>query len=200
MSTVGKSPTGNYGSLPASLPPANLPGDLDLESVATACGEKLGGLTEGDVLASNAIWRDTYAFTGTLRTFYGISSIKKRREKLSLLKSPHSFRLVPGAFQRLEFGNPASHAWIQAQFEFGMVGDVLATGRVLLSIVPDSGGDWKIWVLRTMLEGFRGFPSVNVLRPIEKSSNLTNGHGNANGFNSTEQDGFFDLPGWSLHN
>ena len=55
MSAISKLPAGNYGSLPASLPPANLPGDLDLESVATACVEKLRNLTEGDVLASDVI-------------------------------------------------------------------------------------------------------------------------------------------------
>ena len=56
--------------LPGSLPTANIPDDIDPAKVARTALKSLNlGLKAGS-LTNGAQWRDMFALTGTLRTFF----------------------------------------------------------------------------------------------------------------------------------
>ena len=195
MPSLKKHPVGDYSSLPGTLPSANVPKDLDKASVASACLSQLGNTIQRDALSEDAIWRDTYAFTGTLRTFYGPRSITDTWDKLARIHKPHSFKLVPGAILVLNFGDPVEHSWLQAMFTFETEGELPATCSGFLGITPGSEGDWKIWTLRTMLENFKGLEDVDVPPLGATNGRSMNGLSPSNGVNGghSEAEASFDV-------
>ena len=186
-------PLGNYSSLPAMLPPANIPDDIDLTSIASACVNQLGTALQENALTKDIIWRDNFAFTGTLRTFYGLEGVTATWKKLSELQQPHDFKLTPNSAILLKFGDPVAHSWIQAMFTFKTEGDLPQTCSGFLGITPDSQGGWKIWTIRTILEGFKGSPDVDTLEPTPADTETRNGYGLSNGTRNGELDSEFDV-------
>ena len=192
MDLVEKEPAGDYTALPATLPPSNIPGGTDILSVASECLKKLGSTLSDDTLTEDTIWRDTYAFTGTLRTFYGSPSVRAVWEKLARVYKPHNFELVPESVRCLEFGSPIAHAWVHAMFTFETESPIPAKCSGFLAITPGSDRGWKIWTIRTMLENFKGLGDVDALESAPSNGTIANGHHTSNGTDGITADNYFD--------
>ena len=187
MAIGNTAPAGHYTSLPATLPPANIPEDTDLNSVALACIGSLGSTLSGDAFTENPIWRDAYAFTGTMRTFYGVSSVTKTWEDLARTHKPHSFELVSESVRCMGLGDLIAHAWIHAMFTFKTDLPLPATCSGFLGITPGQSGGWKIWTLRTMLENFQGLGDVDVPTSASLNGHVTNGYSNGHGTSNVQE-------------
>lgn len=135
--------------LPVSLPFAHISPDVDAEIISLAFLRHLTNLSPASFAAS-AIWRDLYALTGTLRTFYGSSSILKAWASTSKLLQPTNFSFHQNSAQVFQAG-PVS--WIQAIFDFETE---KANCQAIVALVQDEDGEWKIWLLRTILVGLKG--------------------------------------------
>jgi hypothetical protein len=168
-------------SLPCALPTVAIPEDIDLTIVASQAEQALCNLTEDDFLL-NAIWRDSFALTGTLRTFYSAAAVVKAWTETSTTHRPGHFAIGPAP---LKVMRTAMATWVEVPFTFettGMPGTV-CSGFASMTL----DGRWRIWILRTILEGLKGEPSVDILEPIEilaqKTANgaTTNGVAYVNG-------------------
>jgi len=135
--------------LPVSLPFAPISPDVDAETISLSFLPNLITLTPSSFTPS-ATWRDLYALTGTLRTFYCPSSILTVWTSTSKLLQPTNFSLHPNSAQVVHAG---PECWIQATFTF-------ETGKTncqaIVALVQDGDGEWRIWLLRTILVGLKG--------------------------------------------
>jgi hypothetical protein len=145
-----------FDDIPGSLPPDEIPPNLDIKTVA------FSDLTEyvlniffsGDVDAS-ALWRDHLSMTGQIRTFYGRGRIQDQWASYAMERQPRDFKAGDA---RLSRPTPSS-SWVDVQFTFvtsqhgGMIGNCSG----IISFVPThDGATWKVWMLRTILENFEG--------------------------------------------
>lgn len=65
----------------------------------------------------------------------------------------------------------SNSSWIEARFTFKTKGPLPAICSGFLSLAYEQDGSYQIWVLRTILEGFVGYPSVDTMAR-EKSLGL----------------------------
>ncbi len=163
---------------PCAFPIATIPQDIDASSIAEQFTKELDSLNSHHFL-KDAIWRDVFALTGTLRTFHSASSVSAAWNETSKRAKVHSFELDPTSARVVRL--PQGSAWIEARFSFqtDAVPSTLCSAIVLL--VPGSDGKWLIWVLRTVLDQLEGQPNVDVLQKVKSSAKLSNGHVNGNG-------------------
>lgn len=174
---VKRSKPTDAASLPAKLPKSSVPEDLDVTTVAT---EVVGALPtlSADQLTGDAIWRDSCSLTNTFRTIYSAEHVLEAWRTTSDLYKPTNFTFIPQSTHVMRVG-PDS-AWIEANFTFNTTGqEPIMDCSGTVQIVLDAAGQWKIWVIRTMLENYRGFGDVDKLEAVSKS--LTNGHTYQNG-------------------
>ncbi|KAF8862065.1 flavin-containing monooxygenase [Acephala macrosclerotiorum] len=152
-------------TLPVSLPFTPLPPTVDAEAISLSFLPSLTSLTPSNFTATS-VWRDIYALTNTMRTFYGASSILTAWTSTSNHLQPHNFSLLPNSAQVFRAG-PA--CWIQAIFSFETE---KTTCQAIVSLVQDEE-EWKIWLLRTILQGLKGegSGSVDFLEVEEGSEN-----------------------------
>lgn len=149
---------------PATLPAVDVSADIDCAAVSASVLERLeAGITFED-LANNAIWRDTCAMTGTLRTFYSPGLVLKVWRLLSSEQRPCSFHLQPKSAMIMRLG--PSTSWVQAMFTFETRGSRPARCSGIIGLVPEDG-KWKIWMLCTTLEQPVGWPDVDNLEASE---------------------------------
>ncbi|KAF4259508.1 hypothetical protein KXV22_009497 [Aspergillus fumigatus] len=102
-------------SLLDALPSAIIPDDVDVASIASSFANSLARLSASD-FAEVAIWRDCFALTGTLRTFYTPRTVSEvyrnrclaRRAQLFIVQADeaHVVRISP------------SCSWIDVPFRF----------------------------------------------------------------------------------
>jgi hypothetical protein len=175
-------------SLPCALPRSPIPENVDLDSVANQVVQLLGNLREEDFL-KDAIWRDSFALTGTLRTFYSASSVLEAWTETSKTHNPDHF-VITGVPRVLR---PPNSAWIDVMFTFETSGQPSTLCSGFISVVPTEDGVWKIWILRTILEQLKSQPSVDLLEPVsdvepDSSSNGTAGANGTNGDAHTNDD------------
>ncbi|PYI00380.1 flavin-containing monooxygenase [Aspergillus sclerotiicarbonarius CBS 121057] len=155
-------PQGILPTLPCSLPKCHLPEDIDAAAVAREFTTPPSPLSL-DHFMSDALWRDSVALTGTFRTFYSAATIIEAWNSRCLARQAQGFQLAPEAARAVR---PAPClGWIEVPFTFETESLPAATCSGFLSLVPDGNGGWKIWLLRTILEEFRGQPSVDELEP-----------------------------------
>ncbi|RAK97273.1 flavin-containing monooxygenase [Aspergillus ibericus CBS 121593] len=155
-------PQGILPTLPCSLPKCHLPEDIDAAAVARKFTTPLNPLSL-DHFTSDALWRDSVALTGTLRTFYSAATVTEAWNGRCLAREAQGFQLAPEAARAVR---PAPClGWIEVPFTFETEAVPAATCSGFLSLVPDGNGGWKIWLLRTILEEFRDQPSVDELEP-----------------------------------
>jgi hypothetical protein len=150
-------------SLPCALPTAAVPDEVDLTSIASQTQKALSNLTQDD-FCPDAIWRDSFALTGTLRTFYSAGAVFKAWTETSATHRPGRFTIGPAPLRVVRM---ATGAWVDVPFTFETAGVPSTTCSGFASMALDGG--WKIWVLRTILEGLKGEPSVDVLEPVANS-------------------------------
>ena len=163
--------------IPASLPNANIPGDVDHVAVAESILRKLPEL-DAHLLTADAWWRDLLIFTGTLRSFYSPERILPAWNELTGLYPPSSFSLIPDSSRIARFGPDVS--WIEASFTFDVARQPPCKASAIIRIVPDGNDGWKICLLTTMLEEIIGlgnpdvFPS-SMFNPVTTNGTRENG-------------------------
>ncbi|KAG4435271.1 hypothetical protein IFR05_009231, partial [Cadophora sp. M221] len=160
-------------NFPCSLPTIPISSETDASLIALDFSKHISELTEQNFV-QDAVWRDIFALTGTLRTFYSASSIStawqettKRAKAGSFLLDQNSARIV-----RL----PQGSLWIEACFAFETNAAPQTTCSGFMNLVPGSDGKWRIWVLRSILEQLKSERNVDVLEPTIKENGLMDGH------------------------
>lgn len=156
-------------SFPASLPTAPIAKDVDATKISGQFAQELGNFTEQSFV-KDALWRDTFALTGTQRTFYSASSIATAWAETAARAKATTFSLNAKSARVTRLPNGAS--WIDVPFTFETEAEPKAVCFGVLAIVPGDDG-WKIWILRTILEQINGFGDVDHMAP--KSESVTNG-------------------------
>lgn len=180
--------------LPCFPPNTPIPEFIDLQAIGNHFRSILEVLSDSHFL-QDAIWRDSFAMTGSFRTFYSARSIATAWKDTSAIHLPTSFTIV---------GKPhvvrtAGMAWIEMRFSYETRGVPAVTAHGFLSVAPDDTGLWKIWIMRTILGELKGHPSVDRLSPVRRADGeaLTNGashdaekHTNGTHVDSTTQNGY----------
>lgn len=154
--------------LPVSLPTAPISHDLDTKAVSSVFQHKLKALGP-EHFVQDGIWRDMFALTGTLRTFYGPESICKAWDETSKRLGLSDFELDLNSPEVVRAG-PCS--WVQALFKFETAGPPSTTCTAIVGLVQDKDGEWRIWLLRTILEQLKEQGNVDLIETVpERSSN-----------------------------
>lgn len=157
--------------LPGSLPKAKIPPNVDFEAAVSQVLELFPRLQKHH-FTPDALWRDTYALTGTIRTFYFDSSVASTWASLSDSHGLLDATLVPGSVKVIK--PEAGVEWIDCSFTFKTLTPATECSGIL-SLVPSDDGQWRIWVLRTFLEQLSGHGNVDKLDPAnggdEKNGN-----------------------------
>ncbi|KAF2796703.1 FAD/NAD(P)-binding domain-containing protein [Melanomma pulvis-pyrius CBS 109.77] len=171
--------------LPVTLPTTVIPEYLDLEAIANHFESLLEVLSPAHFV-QNAIWRDHFALTGSMRTFYGADSITSAWKDVCQTHYPSSFA-VRGKPHLVRIAN---HSWVELGFTFETNGTPGLTCSGFLSVIPNEEGTWNIWMLKTILEGIKGSPSCDELLPMKTGMKTgiddgVNGTNGANGVNGT---------------
>lgn len=154
----------NVSELPGALPKSIIPDDIQPTLVLEELIGRLPSLKSED-LVGDALWRDSFALTGTLRTFSTAQSISQAWNETLSAKGPAEFTILPDTARISRHGD---YAWLEARFTFHTtkgLPQMLCSGSI--SLVPDSESEkkWKIWVFTTILENFRGQNNVDALLP-----------------------------------
>lgn len=158
---------------PVALPRDPIPPDTDV-AAAFKPFERLLNTLGPNYLATNAIWRDIFAMTGTARTFYG-PTISAAWKETTEMKKPGSFELAEKSAKAVRIGDIS---YLQASFSFGTFASPQAECTALVTLVPDLDGGWRIWTLRTILDQLKFHGNVDFLEPANVTSHL---NGNVKG-------------------
>lgn len=143
-----KSGLGSLELLPGSLPKTRVPDDTDLEAVMNRALKTFPRLEEHS-FTDDALWRDTYALTGTNRTFYFGASVAAEWKTLSQSHGLSSVTLVPGSAKVISVD--ANSSWIDCRVA-STSSHPAAECSGIFSLVLSEDGSWKIWVMGTILE------------------------------------------------
>ncbi|KAK1765600.1 hypothetical protein QBC33DRAFT_579352 [Phialemonium atrogriseum] len=147
--------------LPCSLPNTPVPEDIDVSGVAKGFERILQDLNSSN-LTTNAIWRDVFALTGSTRTFYLADTVSEKWTSLTRLLECGAFEYKQGSAKTMRMGDES--AWVEARYTFEVIAKPARTCTAMLSLVLEAG-EWKIWVIRTILDQLRGHPNVDRLNP-----------------------------------
>ncbi|KIW29520.1 uncharacterized protein PV07_05333 [Cladophialophora immunda] len=176
--------------LPGSLPSQQVPEHVDVETIQKSAQQLLENL-DVNGLHSTALWRDWLALTGQIRTFYSSEKIAEVWTTQVKAKNVTNIKTKTG---RITKPVPTS-SWVDIPFTFiteqegGLMGNCTGTA----SLIPDEAGQWKIWMLVTVLDNFAdlGHPDV----PPMAGNTLANGTVNGVAEHGTKGDGehYFDV-------
>lgn len=166
--------------LPVSLPTQPLPDGIELEQVASGFQNVLSRITNPSTYVQDAVWRDTFCFTGTLRTFYSATNIAKGLEeafKRSVAPLDGSLGILSHLAKVMTL--PSGQKWVEipGSFKIRTVNGLTGICTIMMGVVWYYN-DWKIWTLRTILDDVEGWPSVNELAPqtqLESVNGYENG-------------------------
>ena len=156
-----RTPAFDITKLPGSLPIAQVAEDVDPEAVVTPFIKQLGSLG-AEAFADDALWRDSFALTGTLRTFFSADTIANAWKETASHRSPSNFALIPHSGHVMRLGPDTS--WVDVGFTFETAARPATLCSGFISLVPDNEGGWKIWLLRTILEQLKGYGDVDTLQ------------------------------------
>ncbi|EHY59245.1 hypothetical protein HRR83_001485 [Exophiala dermatitidis] len=150
--------------LPGKFPRATIPDGVDPTTVALSVIQAFPDLRDGD-FTDDAIWRDIYALTGTMRTFYSGTTVSSVWTQLAKKHNVSSAKVVPGSPRVVRHDDQQS-AWVECRFVFTTSKPATECSG-FLSLVPHADGQWKIWILRTILEQLSGQPNVDTLEECQ---------------------------------
>jgi len=174
---------------PATLPEVNIPDTVDVTAIASSALLRLQHATS-DQFAENVIWRDVFALTGTLRTFFRPALVAKVWTDLTRQHKLSKLALTPGHSRIARYG--LDNSWVEAGFTFDLQGGRPATCSGVIGLIPD--GDpalettvWKTWMISTTLEQPEGFPNVDKLEPIPRANGFRGVHVNGNAMEDREE-------------
>ena len=185
MKSQQRTPLVSFDEIPGDLPSGHVPEDADLNAIAQQAVIKLNSLQESH-LTSNAIWRDLLSLTGYYRTFYSASTFSATFTKLSKQHKRSVIRVKEGREPRIGRGGKEC-SWVDIDILYTAQHDNLAENCMgTVSVIPDSQGRWRMWMLRTWLECFDGHGHPDVLEPehaaddvpASLTNNATNGVSN----------------------
>ncbi|GKZ31286.1 hypothetical protein AbraIFM66950_011645 [Aspergillus brasiliensis] len=155
-------PQGILPALPCALPKADLSSGTDAVGIAKGLNIPLSSLSL-EHFTPDALWRDTFALTGTLRTLYSAATVAKAWNQRCLSRQAGGFQLNPDAARAV---CPAPGiGWLEVPFTFETAVAPASICSGFVSVVPDEHGTWKIWLLRTILDQFQDLPNVDALEP-----------------------------------
>lgn len=152
------------GMLPGKLPQGSLPADVKPADIASQLVASLPTLTASQ-LKDDAIWRDTFALSGTMRTFYTSTTILQAWHELIRDRGAKGFESFAPAVQQIKLDEHSQ--WIEGRFFFTVEKPVKTKCSGFLSICPTPEGGWKIWVIKTVLEQIEGQGDVDKMEPAE---------------------------------
>ncbi|KAF9770014.1 hypothetical protein IL306_012484 [Fusarium sp. DS 682] len=158
--------------LPGNLPKAQISPNTDLDAAANQVLKSFPRLEEHH-FTPDALWRDTYALTCTIRTFYFDNSVAAEWGALSNSHGVSSATLVQGSLKVIS-PEPGIE-WVDCRFTFNTTTPATECSG-MLSLVPSQDGSWRIWVLRTILEQLTDHGNVDMLEPANGLLNGTNGN------------------------
>lgn len=167
-------PSTKFDDVPGELPEGQVPEDVDFSSIAQITIDLLNDL-RNEHLNENVIWRDFISFTDTFRTFYSPDVVFDTLQKISQERKRSAFSLSEREPRLSKCGESS---WLDVDVTFTLQDEALTekcAGTV--SVLPDSEGRWKIWMIRTWLEYYEGHGNPDVLEPVSESSH-TNGVAN----------------------
>jgi hypothetical protein len=164
----------NLESLPGRLPATQISdfnfNPTDIENIETVVGRFIQSFPDFDAnsFAHDALWRDSYGLTGTMRTFYSRPKIADLWSSLCRTRGVSQAKLVPASAKPARVRGQSS--WLECQFTFTTSNPPTeCSGFLSLSLVSSAGtGKWEIWVLRTILEQLSGHGDVDVLKPCSE--------------------------------
>jgi hypothetical protein len=158
---------------PTSLPTIPIPNDINASEVVSHFAQRLSQLEIHD-FKDDAVWRDTFALTGTSRTFYTPSTITAAWHETTKRTKAGSFALDENGTHVIR--SPFGPHWIQAEFSFetGAIPQTICKGIITLVLISDS--EWRIWTLRTILEQLKDQPNVDNLNIANGNEKLADGH------------------------
>ncbi|KAJ5951535.1 uncharacterized protein N7479_009948 [Penicillium vulpinum] len=164
---------------PCALPEIGLPEEVSLSSAAEWLSLELGKLSEAS-FTKDAIWRDSFALTGTLRTFYtSKSAIAAWRDTAGVLGA-NSFEANSTTAKVTRLGK--NTAWVDVHFTFETEKSPSLSCSGYASLIYTKEGEWKIWVLRTTLEQLKGHGNVDLLEETRVNESPKNHPTSSNGF------------------
>lgn len=174
-----RTPAFPLDKLPGALPLAKVDDDTDAASIAQSNLPKLANL-RSEHLTQDAVWRDSLALTGTFRTFSSAHVLLKAWKATSATHGPVEFAIRPNTARIVRVGPDSS--WVDAAFTFKNTAvQPQQTCSGFISLVPTSNGEWKIWMLRTILEQVDGWGNVDVLEPSQQPNPINGTHETTNG-------------------
>jgi hypothetical protein len=162
--------------LPAQFPETRIPSNTDLEAAAASVLQGFPHFAPGH-FTEDAIWRDSFALTGTLRTVYSSASVIQVLTTLIPKRGASAAALIPGSTKVVELGDDV--AWVDCRFSFTTSNPATECSG-FLSLVPSQQGGWKVWVMRTILEQIPGHGDVDHLQPTDRTGSsveINNGGG-----------------------
>ncbi|KAL6408380.1 hypothetical protein AUP68_08237 [Ilyonectria robusta] len=160
---------GSLELLSGSLPKTKVPDDTNLKAVANSVLKTFPGLEEHP-FTDDALWRDTYALTGTIRTFYFGASVAAEWNTLSESHEVSSATLVPSSTNAISVD--ADSSWIACRITFSS-SHPAAECYGTFSLVLSKDCSWRIWFMRTILEQLNTPGNSDLLKP---SNSLIKGH------------------------
>ncbi|KAH7319169.1 dimethylaniline monooxygenase (N-oxide forming) [Rhexocercosporidium sp. MPI-PUGE-AT-0058] len=158
---------------PCALPTLPIPSETDAATIAADFSKIISDLKE-DHFALDAVWRDIFALTGTLRTFYSASSIATVWQETTKRAKAEAFVLDHNSSRIVRL--PQGSSWIETRFSFETNAAPRTTCSGFMNLVPGEDGKWRIWVMRSILEQLKLDGDVDVLEPVNKTSGLKNRH------------------------
>jgi hypothetical protein len=161
------------------LPTTTIPLDANAASIASSFAAELSHLDQ-EHFTKDAIWRDVFSLTGTLRTFYTASSISKAWKETNVRAKAGSFKLNESLTRVARL--PGGAQWVEARFSFETEAMPQTACTGIMHLVPQVDGKWRIWALRTILEQLKGQGNVDVLESTKGTSKLTNGNHESKNF------------------
>ena len=169
-------------NLSCKLPVASVPADVDTENIFTGFQNTLSSLN-AENLTSEALWRDMFAYTGSIHTYYGADNVIDTWRALTTKAAPKDVRFSKTSSRIVRLGESN---WIEGTFNFEIRESPARTCMATVSLVQTKDQKWKIWVLRTFIDGLEGHPNVDKLAPVPH----TNGYSVSTRTKSESQNAF----------
>ncbi|KAH8798538.1 putative flavin-containing monooxygenase [Xylogone sp. PMI_703] len=146
-------------SLPVSLPATQVPDDYDIDALQVQFAMALSQQLSGNDMVAEAVWRDNYALTGTLRTFYGSEKVCSVWNATTGRLRVHSFKPVPQLTRKVPL--PEGKSFVDMYFEFETAAPPELLCTVGLSLIYTRGGKWQIWVIKSVLDQLKQAPKLD---------------------------------------
>ncbi|OJD33061.1 flavin-containing monooxygenase [Diplodia corticola] len=162
--TPFQTPQASLKDIGGALPSTPIAEDVDHFDVADHAIKNLRDMQPSAML-DDAMWRDQVALTGTMRTFHGSRTVSLAWNELTAANRPRGFSILAKSSSVVRLG-PALH-WIEAMFTFSLWPEnkrqKSCTG--IIRVVP-VGGEWKIWLICTILEDIPDYGISDSMQPL----------------------------------